>query len=484
MDCFFAAVEVLDNPSLTGLPVIVGGTGSRGVVASCSYEARVTGIRSAMPMGEARRRCPTAVILPGRHDRYSEVSRDLHKVFATFTPVIEPISIDEAFLDVSGSHRIFGSSETIGHEIRSSVRQSLQLDCSVGVARSKLIAKLASRAAKPIVTKSGTRPGPGVIVVTQADELTFLQPRPVRDLWGVGPRTAERLARFGVSTIGDVARLDEASLVRILGRASGTQLHALAWARDDRPVVASQPAKSISHEETFATDRNDAEFLRRELVRLSDSVASRLRASGVIGRTVTLKVRFADFATITRSHSLPGPLMSGAEIARVSAALLGGVDVSGGVRLIGVSVTSLEPAESAPGRQLVLAGLENSLAGEGDDAALRDSGEHRRDVELAVDEIRRRYGAGAVGPAAAITDAGLRVKRLGDAPWGPDAPESAAGGQRSDSPAASQSGDPADDDEDAAATPPGPRGNAGPARGSGLRRGGPIRRTTPLRRSR
>ena len=252
MDCFFAAVEVLDDPSLRGLPVIVGGTGSRGVVASCSYEARATGVRSAMPMGEARRRCPRAVILSGRHDRYAEVSRELHRVFATITPVVEPISLDEAFLDVSGSHRLLGTSEAIAHEVRARVRQFLQLECSVGVARSKLIAKLASRAAKPIATRSGPRPGPGVVVVTAAEELAFLQPRPVRDLWGVGPRTAERLARFGIATVGDVARLDEASLVRILGPAAGRQLHALAWAKDDRRVVPDQQVKSIGHEETFS----------------------------------------------------------------------------------------------------------------------------------------------------------------------------------------------------------------------------------------
>lgn len=419
MDCFFAAVEALDEPSLRGRPVIVGGTGARGVVASCSYEARVTGVRSAMPMGEARRRCPGAIVLPGRHDRYGEVSQALHRVFSTVTPVIEPIALDEAFLDVSGSHRLFGPSEAIAQEIRRRVQLALQLECSVGVARSKLIAKLASRAAKPRVTPGGPVPGPGVVVVTRPEEIGFLHPRPVGDLWGVGPATAERLARFGISTIGDLAKLDGASVRRILGRSAGTQLHALAQARDERPVVASRQAKSIGHEETFATDHRDPAFLRSELVRLSDSVAGRLRAAGLAGRTTTLKVRFGDFSTITRSHSLPVSFASGSEIATVTAALLEGVDLTGGVRLIGVSVSQLEPEGPAASRQLRLTGLEELLVGAD---ARPDGRENHRDVEVAIDAIRRRYGARSVGPAAAMSEGGMRVKQLGDAQWGPTEP--------------------------------------------------------------
>ncbi len=227
MDAFFAAVEVLDDPSLRGRPVIVGGTGSRGVVASCSYAARATGVRSAMSMVEARHRCPEAVVLPGRHGRYGEVSRQLHRVFEVFTPLIEPIALDEAFLDVSGGHRLFGSSIEIAEAIRARVTEELQLSCSVGIARNKLLAKLASRAAKPSVSLSGPVPGPGIVVVLPADELAFLHPRPVADLWGVGPRTAARLAGYGIATIGDLAKVDPRHLTRLVGRAAGSQLHEL-----------------------------------------------------------------------------------------------------------------------------------------------------------------------------------------------------------------------------------------------------------------
>ncbi len=414
MDCFFAAVEVLDDPSLRSRPVIVGGTGPRAVVASCSYEARATGVRSAMPMGEARRRCPAAVVLPGRHERYGEVSRQLHGVFFEFTPVIEPISLDEAFLDVSGSHRLFGPSEEIARRVRARVREVLHLECSVGVGRSKLIAKLASREAKPRPSPRGPEPGPGVVVVLPEEELAFLHPRPVRDLWGVGPKTGERLLRYGVSTVGELAALDRSALERLLGRALGGQLHDLSWGRDERPVQAGTDPKSVGHEETFPTDRHDHAELVPEVVRLADSVGSRLRAAGLTGRTVNVKLRFADFSTITRSHSLSGPLFSSMEIARLASELLSGVDVGPGVRLLGVSVSSLEPLATAGGRQLSL------LDSEGGEAAPRRAdGPLRAEVEAAVDAIRARYGAHAVGPATVVErGGGLRVKELGDQQWG------------------------------------------------------------------
>ena len=433
MDCFFAAVEVLDDPSLARRPVIVGGTGLRGVVAACSYEARATGVRSAMPMSEARRRCPSAVVIGGRHDRYGEVSRDLHGVFQEFTPVVEPISLDEAFLDVAGSHKLFGSSVEIAWAIRERVQEVLNLECSVGVGRSKLISKLASRAAKPRATPAGKQAGAGVVVIEAADEIGFLWPRPVSDLWGVGPKTADRLSRFGIHTIEDLAALDEAAVIRIVGKAAGPQLLGLAFGRDPRPVEASRPLKSVGHEETFSTDRYDETALRRELVRLSDSVGSRLRAAGVVGRTVTLKLRFADFATITRSHSITSPLESASEISQISQALLAGVDISPGVRLIGVTVSSLEPRGTASGRQLALIELapeQGSEAPAGSISALglrRDSldakavsRDARGEVDSAIEEIRKRFGRDAVGPAVVAGPRGLTVKRLGDAQWGPN----------------------------------------------------------------
>ncbi len=414
MDAFFAADEVLDDPTLRGRPVIVGGTGSRGVVASCSYEARATGVRSAMPMVEARRRCPKAVVLPGRHGRYGEVSRQLHQVFEIFTPLIEPIALDEAFLDVSGSHRLFGPSSRIAGEIRARVMDDLRLSCSVGIARSKLLAKLASRAAKPTASPAGPLAGPGVVVVHPGDELDFLHPRPVSDLWGVGPRTAERLARYGVSTIGDLARIAPEHLVRLVGRAAGLQLHALAWARDDRAVEPDRPLKSVGHEETFAVDAHDPAQLRLEVVRMADAVSSRLRASELAGRTVTVKVRYGDFTTITRSHSLRRPVASSTELVKIATALLSAIEVHQGVRLLGVSVSSLETRADVAGEQLALVDL----------AALAEGQVHstlagRTDVDAAVDAIRERYGTASVGPAALVGRSGLRVKQLGDAQWGP-----------------------------------------------------------------
>jgi DNA polymerase-4 len=418
MDCFFAAVETLDNPELKGRPVIVGGTGKRGVVASASYEARASGVRSAMPMAEARRRCPGAAFVAGRHGRYGEVSARLHAVMREVTPKIEPISLDEAWLDVSGCHRLFGPSEQIASLVRRRVAEELSLGCSVGVARSKMIAKLASREAKPRPSPRGPLPGPGVVVVHADEELAFLHPRPVRDLWGVGPKMADQLARYGIQTIGDLAALGSEALQRMVGTTVGRQLHLLSWSRDERAVEPAGAPKSIGHEETFATDRHDQAELHPEVVRLSDSVAARLRSAGLTGRTVNVKLRFADFSTIVRSHSLGGPLLTSIEIARVATALIESVDVGCGIRLVGVSVSSLEPLESASGRQLsLLDPLE--LAAAPRDGRRRPGEPARAEVEAAVDAIRKRYGAHAVGPATAIDPgAALRVKELGDRPWG------------------------------------------------------------------
>ncbi|MHB1986847.1 MAG: DNA polymerase IV [Acidimicrobiales bacterium] len=421
MDCFFAAVEVLDDPLLKGKPVIVGGTGPRGVVASCSYEARATGVRSAMPIGQARRRCPSAVVIAGRHARYSEVSSQLHEVLTEFTPVIEPIALDEAFLEVSGSHRLFGSSEEIGHLIRRRVQEVLQLDSSVGIGRTKQIAKLASREAKPRASKAGTQPGPGVVVVLASEELSFLHHRPVADLWGVGPKTAERLGRYGVTSIGELAAIELQALEKLLGKAAGRQLHLLSWSQDQRPVQSGLDPKTVGHEETFSTDRHDHETLQPEVVRLSDSAGARLRAARLTGRTVNLKLRFADFSTITRSQSLGSPLKSSVEIARIASALLEAVDVSPGVRLVGVSISSLEPLEASAGRQLSMLDLCELSPKDAGHATLgrRPSEPARAEVEAAIDAIRARYGARAVGPATVVErGAPLRVKELGDHQWG------------------------------------------------------------------
>ncbi|CAN5483194.1 DNA polymerase IV [soil metagenome] len=404
MDAFFAAVEVLRDPSLLGKPVIVGGAGDRGVVAAASYEARVFGIFSAMPSSRARRLCPHAVFVRGDHRRYQEVSARVMELFATFTPLVEPLSLDEAFLDVTGAGRLHGDGERIGHQIRALVLEREQLTCSVGVAPNKFLAKLASEAAKPRPAPGGRQPGLGVKVVAPGGELAFLHPLPVRALWGVGPATLAKLERLGVATVGDLASLPEAAVVGSLGAGAGRHLHRLAHALYDRTVEPVRRPKSVGHEETFAHDHHRHDTLRREIVRLADSTASRLRRQRLAGRTITLKVRFGDFSTITRSVTLPTAVDAGPTIARAAKGLLDGVDPSAGVRLVGVTVSGLSDAGT---RQL---SLDDVDAGSWDDAS------------DAVERIRGRFGDDAIVPAALTGADGIRIKRRGDQQWGPDAP--------------------------------------------------------------
>jgi DNA polymerase-4 len=404
MDAFFVAVEVLDDPSLRGKPVVVGGAGARGVVAAASYEARAAGVASAMPSLRARRLCPQAVFLPGRFWRYQEVSAAVFDVFRQVTPLVEGVSLDEAFLDVTGAGRLLGDGPALAGSLRARIADELGLSCSVGVAPRKLTAKLASEAAKPSAGVHGPVPGAGVVVVAPADELAFLHRHPVRALWGVGPVTARRLDQLGVRTVGDLAALRLESVVAALGTGQGRHLHDLAWARDDRPVVADGRPKSAGHEETFAVDHTGRAVLGVELRRLADGVAGRLREAGASGRTVTVKVRFADFRTITRSSTLPAPVAGAVELARVAGELLDSVDPSPGVRLLGVSVSNLV---DAPARQLSL------------DDALDGGTEDREEASRAVDDIRVRFGPGAIVSASTI---GRAPKRRGDTQWGPGDP--------------------------------------------------------------
>jgi DNA polymerase-4 len=400
MDAFYAAVEILEDPGLAGKPVIVGGTGNRGVVAACSYEARIYGVHSAMPSVRARRLCPNAVFLPGRFDRYADYSRRLHEILLSFTPLVEGIALDEAFLDVGGARRLLGDAEQLAVDIRQRIADDLRLTASVGAATSKLVAKLASEAAKPRVTSGGVELGAGVKVVAPGDELAFLHAHPVQALWGVGPATLRRLQRFGVQTVGDLAALPEATVVHALGDAQGRHLHALAWARDERPVEPDRAAKSIGHEETYAHDHYEPEILRGEAVRMAEAVAARLRELSLAGRTVTVKVRFADFQTITRSRTVPEPVDTGAAVAAVACELLDQVDPSPGVRLLGVTTSNLVPKAA---HQLSL----------GEAVPLWD------EATRAVDEVRHRFGQDAVGPASLVGERGLRMKRRGDQQWGP-----------------------------------------------------------------
>lgn len=414
MDAFFVSVELRRRPELRGLPVVVGGTGARGVVAAASYEARRFGIHSAMPSTRARRVCPQLVFLAGDHELYAQVSSEVHEIFQSFTPYIEPLSLDEAFLDVTGATRLLGVATQIANDIRERIWGQLELRCSVGVAPNKFLAKLASVAAKPRATPAGVQAGSGVCEVRPGEELAFLHPLPVKAIWGVGPATLKRLDGLGVHTVRDLAELQLDSLVAAVGKSHGSHLHQLAWGIDDRPVEVGRVMKSIGHEETFATDRHTHVELQRELVRLSDGVASRLRAQGMAARTLTLKVRFAGFETITRATTVPAPVTSAHAIVAAALPLLLAIDPSPGVRLLGISASQLiDP----PVVQDQLT-LEDVV---GDEPA----GDREWDAaEQTIDAIRSRFGNTAIGPASAVETgvkgAGLRLVRRGAQQWGPD----------------------------------------------------------------
>jgi DNA polymerase-4 len=328
--------------------------------------------------------------------------------------------LDEAFLDVTGAIRLFGPPAGIAAAILEIIAAELRLSCSVGVASVKFLAKLASEAAKPRVARSGAEPGPGVFVVEPGTELEFLHPHPIEALWGVGPATARRLRELGFSTIGDLARVDPEVLVRAVGRAHGSHLAELARGVDDREVQPNREVKSVSHEETYPTDRRDPDGLHVEVVRMADAVATRLRRAAVAGRTVTLKIRYGDFATRTRSVTAPAVLDTGPQIAALATELLAGLDLAAGVRLLGVGVSNLVPAGAVTAEQLVLdlqsgPGPPAGILADPTPAGRRAAGS----TSAAVDAIRQRFGPGAVGPAALLGPAGLRVKRPGDTQWGP-----------------------------------------------------------------
>jgi DNA polymerase IV len=386
MDAFYASVELISRPELRGRPVIVGG-GGRGVVLSATYEARRFGVHSAMPLGRARRLCPTAVVIEPEHERYSEVSRGVMEIFRSITPLVEPLSLDEAFLDVSGAVRRLGSPATIGQLIRDRVADEQQITCSVGVSATKFVAKLASGRAKP----------DGLLVVPAKQTVTFLHGLPVGALWGVGERTEEVLRRLGLTTVAEVAHTPEDTLRRALGDAAGSHLHQLAWGRDPRRVIPEQVEKSIGAEETFARDVDDPAVVLRELLRLSERVAARLRAAGMVGRTVSIKIRFADFTTISRARTLTEHTDVARTVFGTARTLYQALGLDRArLRLVGVRVEGLAPNTEAH-HQL----------------ALDERPQGWREAEQAVDRAQARFGRGAVRPASLVTDG---PGRDGDAP--------------------------------------------------------------------
>jgi len=378
LDAFYASVEVLKDPSLRGKPVIVGGAGPRGVVASASYEARAYGVRSAMPGVRARRLCPEGVFLPADFEAYRTHSNRFREVLLAHTPLVEPISLDEAFLDVGGATTLFGTPEAIGAKIRREVESEIGVICSVGVAPSKFVAKLASDECKP----------DGMLVVPVDGVAAFLDPLPVGRMWGVGEKTGVILSRMAVRTIGDLGRTPVSILERLLGVHNATHLWELAHGIDDRDVVAYEAPKSVGHEETFERDLDDETEILRELLALSGRVATRLRADGYQARTVTLKVRLATFTTLTRSRTLPDATDVGADLYRTVVELYRALPgARRRIRLLGVQAHGL-----------VAAGAEQL-------AMLR--GERWGDVERVVDRIDRRFGRGSAMPAS-LLDRGRR----------------------------------------------------------------------------
>jgi DNA polymerase-4 len=373
LDAFFAAVEQRDRPELLGKPVIVGGGGptDRGVVSAASYEARAFGVHSAMPLRTAAALCPGGVFVPVDGAKYQAVSREVMEILRRFTPLVEPISIDEAFLDVTGSQALFGDGESIGRQIRAAIRDEVHLTASVGVATTKLVAKVASDLRKP----------DALVVVPPGHEAAFLAPLPITRLWGVGARTAEALREFGVTTIGDLAALEQAVLERRFGKV-GAALTARAKGVDPDPVVDRAPAKSIGHEHTFDVDTSDRDVIERTLLAMAEGVAGRLRASGVKAGTVTVKIRDSNFRTITRQRTLPEPTDLTEPIWRAALQLARPEVRAIRVRLLGVTASNL-------GERVQL----RLFSGEGDGAG--DGGRGRRLVE-AEDAIRRRYGERAV----------------------------------------------------------------------------------------
>ncbi|MGB2839193.1 MAG: DNA polymerase IV [Actinomycetes bacterium] len=376
MDAFYASVELLRHPDLVGTPVVVAGGGTRGVVLSATYEARALGVHSAMPTSRARRLCPNATFLPPHHDDYFRISAGVMAIFGSITPSFEPLSLDEAFLDVGGALRRLGSPSQIGELIRTRVHDEQGITCSVGVASTKFVAKLASGRCKP----------DGLLVVPADRVIDFLHPLQIGALWGVGDKTEEALHRLGLRTVADLANTPVGTLERALGAAAGRHLWQLAWGRDERAVVPDTPEKSVSRDRTFEADVDDGDVVRRELLALSQSVARQLRAKALAGRTIAIKVRFADFTTISRSRTLAHPTDVARDIYATAVALFDALGLDRArLRLVGVRVEGLVDG-STVAHQLTF----------------DERPEAWREAERAADRAADRFGRGVVRPASLV----------------------------------------------------------------------------------
>ena len=375
MDAFYASVALRDRPDLRGVPMAVSGGGARGVVLSATYEARQFGVGSAMPVARARGLCPQLVTLPAEHGVYGEVSRQVMEILRSVTPLVEPLSLDEAFLDVAGGRRLLGSPLAIARTIRQRVAGELGLPCSVGVAPTKSLAKLASRAAKP----------DGIHVVPVDGVAAFLDPLPIGALWGIGEKTGALLGRLGIRTVGELAQIPPQTLRATVGRAGADHLAAMSTGRDARRVDPGVTERSCGAERTFEADTADEAELRRHLLELAVRTAERLRASGTAARTVAIKVRRADFTTLSRSTTLETPTDVARHMHDAACRLLAGLAPTGPVRLIGIRAERLVPADSVSIQP-----------------ALGDPEHGWRDAEVAIDGLSARFGAGSVRPASLV----------------------------------------------------------------------------------
>ncbi len=367
LDAFFASIEERDRPELRGKPVIIGGRpDQRGVVSTCSYEARKYGVRSAMPLTEAYRRCPQGIFLPGDMAKYKQASRQVFAIFRRFTPLVEPISIDEAFLDLTGCTNLFGDPLTIARKIKELVKQEVGITASAGLAHNKFLAKVASDLQKP----------DGLVWIKPEQIEQILHPLPISRLWGVGPKTADKLSTLGISTIGDLATIDTQLLAGVVGQAHAHHLKRLAKGEDERPVLTESETKSMGHEHTFSTDVCDLDQVIAVLLHLAEKVGRRLRRAGLYGKTVALKLRYHDFTTITRHTSLPEPTNLDQVIYQTGKELLLRNYNGQPVRLIGISLQNLT---STTIQQL------SFLGGQADK-------EKRAKVAQAMDKIKNRFG--------------------------------------------------------------------------------------------
>lgn len=417
MDAFFAAAEQAAKPSLRGKPVVVGGLGPRGVVATASYEARRFGVHSAMPMAQARRLCPNAAYLVPRFPLYRTVSDQVMELLGLLSPLVEPLSLDEAFVDLEagGAADNPRSAREAGERLRRDILTATGLTASVGLAGSKMLAKIASEQAKP----------DGLVLIEPGTERELLGPMPVRTLPGVGPATGEHLRRAGMTTVAELAEAGEAELVRLLGRAHGGAVFRMAMGRDDRPVVAERDAKSVSVEDTFDVDLHDRVRIRIEVERLADRCVRRLRASGHSGRTIVLKVRRFDFSTLTRSETLRGPTDDPAVVREAAARLLEAVDTTGGVRLLGVGVSGLaDYTQEDLFAQVAAGGRHEEHPEAGASLRLRSAGEQPRSGGIRR-PAERHWAAGqdvrhADHGAGWVQGSGLgRVTVRFEEPWSP-----------------------------------------------------------------